>query len=219
MKRKLVCVLGLGLFGSSVAKSLARNGMDVIAMDLSMDHVEEVMDEVDLAIQGDFTKFDQLEAVGVADVDAAVIAAGERLEVAILAIMNLKKLGVENVIVKTKNEDYKEVLLKVGASRVILPEVEIGIRLGNELSSSNIVDFLELDDDYHILELEVEEEWIGKSIIELDIRNKYGYNIIAISPKHLNKYQVSFNPDYKFEKHDKILVFSENKSINEKLVM
>lgn len=219
MKRKLVCVLGLGLFGSSVAKSLARNGMDVIAMDLSMDHVEEVMDEVDLAIQGDFTKFDQLEAVGVADVDAAVIAAGERLEVAILGIMNLKKLGVENVIVKTKNEDYKEVLLKVGASRVILPEVEIGIRLGNELSSSNIVDFLELDDDYHILELEVEEEWIGKSIIELDIRNKYGYNIIAISPKHLNKYQVSFNPDYKFEKHDKILVFLENKSINEKLVM
>jgi len=219
MKRKLVCVLGLGLFGSSVAKSLARNGMDVIAMDLSMDHVEEVMDEVDLAIQGDFTKFDQLEAVGVADVDAAVIAAGERLEVAILGIMNLKKLGVENVIVKTKNEDYKEVLLKVGASRVILPEVEIGIRLGNELSNSNIVDFLELDDDYHILELEVEEEWIGKSIIELDIRNKYGYNIIAISPKHLNKYQVSFNPDYKFEKHDKILVFLENKSINEKLVM
>lgn len=215
--KKTVAVLGLGLFGSAVAKALAKNGVDVIAVDIKMDHVEEVMNEVEYPVQADFTKIDQLEATGVSDADVAVIAAGEKLEITILGIMNLKKLGVETVIVKTKNEDYKEVLLKVGATRVILPEVEMGIRLGNELANSNIIDFLQLDDDYHILELNIMDEWIGHSIKHLDIRNKYSYNIIALKPHAANKYLAQIDPNYVFTKGDSVLVFSENKEINKSL--
>ncbi len=217
--KKTVAVLGLGLFGSALAKSLAKNGVEVIAVDLLMEHVEEVMDDVEMPVQADFTKIDQLQEVGVLDADVAVIAAGERLENTILGIMNLKKLGIKEVIVKTKNETYKEVLLKVGATRVILPEKEMGLRLGHELANASIVDFLELDEENHILELNVLDDWIGHTILELDVRNKYGYNIIAIKPSKTHRYQAQVDPNYTFEREDIVLVISENKDINQQLVV
>ncbi|NLW14759.1 MAG: TrkA family potassium uptake protein [Erysipelothrix sp.] len=208
--KKTVAVLGLGLFGSSVAKTLAKNGVDVIALDLQMDHVEEVMDDVELPVQADFTKIDQLINAGVGDADVAIIGVGEKLEITILGIMNLKKLGVKEVIVKTKNQAYKEVLMKVGATRVILPEVESGVRLGNELASSNIVDLLQLDEDYHILEINIPEDWIGHSILELDIRTKYGYNIIAIKSIATHTFLAQIDPGYVFKEKDVVLVMAQN---------
>lgn len=216
---KTVAVLGLGLFGSALAKSLAKNGVDVIAVDLLMDHVEEVMDDVEMPVQADFTKMDQLIEVGVGDADIAIIASGERLENTILGIMNLKKMGIQEVIVKTKNETYKEVLLKVGATRVILPEKEMGMRIGHELANAGIVDFLELDENNHILELKAQKDWINKTIVELDIRNNYGYNIIAIKPQGAYRYQAQIDPNYKFQEEDLILVISENKDVNQSLIV
>lgn len=212
---KTVAVLGLGLFGSALALTLARNGIEVIAVDLKMDHVEEVMGEVEMPVQADFTKIDQLIEVGVKDADIAVIAAGERLENTILGIMNLKKLGIEEVIVKTKNRDYREVLLKVGATRVILPESEMGVRLAHELSNSKVIDYLAIDDEYHILEIAIQKEWIGKSIIKLDVRNKFGYNILAIKSLESRKYSAQIDPHYVFKKGDLVLVMSENKEMND----
>ena len=124
---RTIGVLGLGLFGTSVARTLARGNVDVIAMDMNMDHVEEVVNEVAVAVQGDFTKLDQLAEAGFGDCDEIIIASAERLENSILAILNLKKLNIDNITVKTKNKEYREVLLKVGATRVILPEVEMGV--------------------------------------------------------------------------------------------
>ncbi len=214
---KTVAVLGLGLFGSALAKTLARDGVDVIAVDSKMDHVEEVMLDVEMPVQADFTKIDQLIEVGVKDADIAVIAAGERLENTIIGIMNLKKLGIKEVIVKTKNKDYKEVLLKVGATRVILPESEMGIRLAHEISNATVIDHLALDENYHILELNVLREWIGKAIYKLDIRKNYGYNILAIKSVNDSQYNLQVSPAYVFEKGDTILVLSENKAMNESL--
>ncbi len=215
--KKTVAVLGLGLFGSAVARTLAQNGAEVIAIDLNMEHVEEVLDSVYHAIQADFTKIDQLREAGVEDADVAIVATGEKLEITILGIMNLKKLGIQEVIVKTKNVSYKEVLLKVGATRVILPEVEIGIRLANEITSTNVLDAFELDEKYHLVELNVMSDWIGKAINELDLRNEHGLNIIAWKQHMDDNYNPIVNPDYIIEEGDIFLVFSENQEINHSL--
>lgn len=215
--KKVVAVLGLGLFGSAVAKTMAENGIEVIAIDSNMDHVEEVMDFVDVAVQADFTKIDQLEAAGVRNADIAVVATGEKLEITILGIMNLKKMGIQDVIVKTKNVAYKEVLIKVGATRVILPEAEMGMRLGRELSNATIIDFLQLDERYHILEITAKEKWIGKTIIEANLRETEGYNIIAINPHGIDDYMVQLDPNYVFKEGDVLIVISENSEVNKSL--
>lgn len=214
---KTIAVLGLGLFGSAVARTLAQNDIDVIAIDLNMNHVEEVLDCVYHAVQADFTKMDQLRAAGVENAEIAIVATGEKLEVTILGIMNLKKLGIQEVIVKTKNASYKEVLLKVGATRVILPEVEMGIRLGNELSSTNVIDSFQVDDKYNLVEINVMKEWIGKPINILDFRNKYGLNIVALKSKTSANYNPQVNPNYIIREGDIFLVFSENSEINHSL--
>lgn len=215
--KKTVAVLGLGLFGSSVARTLAQNGSEVIAIDLNMDHVEEVLDYVYHAIQADFTKIDQLKEAGVSEADTAIVATGEKLEITILGIMNLKKLGIKEVIVKTKNTSYKEVLLKVGATRVILPEVEMGIRLANELSKTNVLETFEVDDKYNLVELNVMENWIGKSINDVDLRNVHGLNIIALKTDESKNYNPQIDPNYLIKEGDIFLVFSENIKINHSL--
>lgn len=116
MKKTIIGVLGLGLFGTSIARTLSKNNVDVIAMDKNMDHIEEVVEEISLGVQGDFTRLDQLSEAGFADCDEVVIASAEKLEDSILAILNLKKLGVPKITVKTKNFEYQEVLMKVGAT-------------------------------------------------------------------------------------------------------
>lgn len=215
--KKTIAVLGLGLFGSAVARNLAQSGVEVIAIDLNMDHVDEVLDCVYHAVQADFTKIDQLKAAGVESADIVIVATGEKLEVTILGIMNLKKLGIQEVIVKTKNISYKEVLLKVGATRVILPEVEMGIRLANELSATSVLDSFELDEKYHLVEINVMESWIGKSISELDLRNIHGMNIIAMKTQKSDNYNPQVDPEYIVKEGDIFLLFSENKAVNHSL--
>lgn len=196
MNRKTIGVLGLGLFGSSVAKTLSENNIDVIAMDYNMDHVEEVVDLVDVAIQGDFTKINQLQDAGFAECDEVVIASAEKLENTILAILNLKKLGVPLITAKTKSEDYREVLEMVGASRVILPEIEMGVQMGTTLSNPIVSELIKLDDRYNVIEFQCQKSWIGKSIVQIDFRNNYNTNIIAIRPKKTDEFTIEFGPNY-----------------------
>ncbi|MDN6162201.1 MAG: TrkA family potassium uptake protein [Atopostipes sp.] len=202
MKRKTIGVLGIGLFGSSVAKTLAENDIDVIAMDSNMDHVEEVVDVVDVAIQGDFTKLNQLQDAGFAECDEVVIASAEKLENTILAVLNLKKMKVPLITAKTKSEDYREVLEMVGATRVILPEIEMGVQMGTMLSNPIVSELVKLDNRYNVIEFQGQESWIGKTIVEIDFRNNYNTNIIAIRPKRTDEYDIAFGPDYVVNKGD-----------------
>lgn len=196
MKTNTIGVLGLGLFGTSVARTLAASGVDVIAMDHNMNHVEEVVDDVALAIQGDFTKLDQLKDAGFGECDQVVIASAEKLENSILAILNLLKLNVSDIIVKTKNKDYREVLMKVGATRVILPEVEMGVQIGNMLANPTVHELMALDNRYNIIEFPCNKKWVGKSIVEIDFRNNYDTNIIAIQRANSIDYTIEFKPTY-----------------------
>ena len=205
MRISTIGVLGLGLFGSSLARTLAENNVDVIAIDKNMDHVEEVLEDVAVAIQGDFTKIDHLIEAGFADCDQAVIAAAEKLEDSILAILNLKKLGIDNITVKTKSEEYREVILKVGASRVILPEVEMGVQVALMLANPTVHELFKLDNRYNIIEFPHQPVWVGKTIAEIDFRNKYNTNIIAIRPIKTHEFTIEFGPDYVVQENDLFL--------------
>lgn len=205
MNQKTIGVLGLGLFGSSVAKTLANNGIDVIAMDSNMDHVEEVVDLVDVAIQGDFTKLNQLQDAGFGECDEVVIASAEKLENTILAVLNLKKLGIPSITVKTKSEEYREVLEMVGVTRVILPEVEMGVQMGNLLSNPTVSELVKLDDRYNVVEFQSHHSWLGKSVAEIDFRNNYQANIIAIRPKKTDEFTIEFGPEYMVNEGDMFL--------------
>ena len=211
--KKTVAILGLGLFGASVAKTLARQEVDVIAIDSNMERVEEVMDYVEHAVKGDFTKIDHLTQAGVDGADIAIIASGERLESSIMAVLNLKKIGVKEVIVKTKNADYLEVLKKVGADRVLLPEVEIGKRIANEIAKHSIIDSLAIDENYNIIEVHPLKEWIGKTFHEADLRNRYGFNVLAIKDVGTNKMETRIVPDRIISDGDLFVVLADSEDI------
>lgn len=218
MTKQTIAVLGLGLFGVAVARTLANKGVDVIALDLNMDHVDEVSDVVELAMQVDFTKIEQLKAAGVENCDTAIIATGEKLEVAILGIMNLKKLGIKNVIVKTKNLTYREVLIKVGADRVILPEVEMGMRLAHDVSSTDVLDVIRLDDKYNVAEIHSLPEWYGKAIQSLNIRDDYGINIIALKAVDNDDFTIQVDPSHVIKENDIFVLLYENTPETQKLI-
>lgn len=217
MKQTTIGVLGLGLFGSSVARTLAQNNVDVIAMDKNMDHVEEVMEDVDAAIQGDFTRLEQLTDAGFGECDEVVIAASERLEDSILAILNLLTLGVSEITVKTKNIQYREVLLKVGATRVILPEVEMGVQIATMLANPTVHELIQLDSRYNIIEFPYREKWVGKDIIEMDFRNKYDTNIIAVQPANSNDFTIEFSPQYVITEGDIFIGVTTDKGMKQLL--
>jgi len=208
-------VLGLGLFGVSVARTLADNNVDVIAIDKNMDHVEEVLDEVAVAVQGDFTKIDHLIEAGFSDCDQVVVAAAEKLEDSILAILNLKKLGIDEITVKTKNQDYQEVLLKVGATRVILPEVEMGVQIAIMLANPTVHELLKLDNNYNIVEFPFQPAWVGKSIVEIDFRKRYKTNIIAVRPAQTNEFTIEFGPNYVVQEGDIFLGVSPDEVVKD----
>ncbi len=195
-------ILGLGLFGTSVARTLSKNNVDVLVMDKNMDHLEEVIEEVAVGVQGDFTRLDQLADAGFGDCDEVVIASAEKLEESILAILNLRKLGVPKITVKSKNTDYQEVLLKVGATRVILPEVEMGQQVAMMLANPTVHELMKLDSHYNIIEFPAKSSWINKQIAHVDFRKHYDLNIIAIQHAHSTDFTIEFGPDYLIQDGD-----------------
>lgn len=215
MRRKTIAVLGLGLFGTSLARTLTKENIDVIGMDKNMDHVEEIIDEVAQCLQGDFTKIDQLKDAGVGDCDIAVVATSQRLEDTILAILHLQKLGIEKIIVKSKNADYRDVLLKVGADRVILPEVEMGVRIARELSNPTVHELIGLDNRNNISIFPVKDKWIGKTINQMNFREKYGTNIIAIRKENTEQFHVEFTGDYIIQENDEFLGISTGDTLRQ----
>ena len=202
MKKTTIGVLGVGLFGSAVARTLAQNGVDVIAMDKNMDHVEEILDDVEFAVQGDFTKIDQLIEAGIDECSEVVIASAEKLEDSILAIINLQKLKIPAITVKTKNKDYQEVLSKVGATRVILPEAEMGVQTALTLANPSVHELIKLDNTYNVIEFPYRDNWVGKTIEEIDFRKQYHINIIAIKSIQNDNFTIEFKPRYVVNKGD-----------------
>lgn len=180
MARKQYVVIGIGRFGLSVAKTLYAMDNDVMVIDSNEDAIQEIADSVTHAVQMDATDEAALRSLGIRNFDVAVITIGADIQSSIMVTLLIKELGVKYIIAKAHNELHAKVLYKIGADRVVLPEKDMGVRVAHNLVSSNILDYIELSPDYSIAEIVSPEEWHGKTLRELNMRARYGINVMAI---------------------------------------
>ena len=186
-------VFGLGRYGIAVAKELIRNGAEVLAVDINDDNVKIASLELPLCKCADVTNASVIEQLGISNIDVVVIAMANNLEASVMAITLCKEAGVKTVIAKCANKMHQKILKKIGADKVVFPESESGVRLAKNLLSSGFVDMVELSEDVAVLEIDVAKEWIGKTLIELNLRKKYSINIIAIKDKGHTSIEVDPN--------------------------
>jgi len=177
---KRVVVIGLGIFGSQLARQLYEKGVEVVAIDKNRDIVQKIKDHSTKAVLADATDKEVLESIGIAADDTVVISFGEDLSASTLLTLYLKEMKVREIIVKVPNEDYKRILLKVGASEAIIPEREMANKVARSIISPNVLEYLPISEDYTICELAPPTAFIGKSLAELDLRKKYQLQVIAI---------------------------------------
>ena len=177
---KSYAVIGLGRFGSFVATGLYNYGEDVLAIDSSEEHINGIADRVTRAVVADARNKEVLKSLGVAECDVAVVGIASDLAASVLITMNLKSLGVPTVICKAHDDTHREILEKLGADRVIIPERDVSEKTAASLAKPNILEFVELSEDYGIVECNAPAAWMGKKILDLNIRAKYGVNILAI---------------------------------------
>jgi trk system potassium uptake protein TrkA len=180
MARRSFAVIGLGRFGSATATTLVELGQDVIGIDGSEDKVREMSDSVLQAVQLDATDERALRAAGIQNVDVAVISIGEDIESSLLVVMLVKELGIPTIIAKAVTPLHGRILEKLGVSRVIFPEREMAQRLAHSLVVPNVLDYIELSRDFSIIELPAPQEFVGKTLKQLELRPRYGLTLIAV---------------------------------------
>lgn len=205
---KSYVVIGLGRFGVEAAVRLCELGAEVLAIDTRSDVVQQVSSSVTHAVVADARDKEVLRALGVADFDCAVVAIGDSLTDSVLATMNLLELGVPHLVCKAYDETHSQILRKLGAHQVLIPERDQAARLARSLSSPNVLDFIELSSDYGIIELPAPKSWQGKTLKELNVRAKLGVNIIAV--ENGDKTNVSPSADYRIGEKDTMVILGEN---------
>lgn len=210
--KKSVVVFGLGKFGMRVATKLYDQGIDVMAVDKNYDLVQDAADSVTVASQADFLDDEVIKELGLSNFDIAVVATGESLEASIVATLAAKDAGIEEVIVKSNSPKKGRVLKKLGADRIIYPELDMGDRLARSISRSNLLEFIHFSQEYGIMEVRAKESWIGKTIREMDFRNTYQRNIIAINRQ--GDYIVSPKAEDVIEKGDVLILIGKEKDAN-----
>lgn len=204
-------VIGLGRFGGEVARQLHIQGCEVLAVDTDHELVQRISDDVTQAVVADARDKSVLRALGVKDFDCAVVGIGDDLANSVLAVMNLKELGVPYVVCKAHDETHREVLKKLGADRVVIPEMENANRLAKSLASENVLDYIELSEDYGIIDVPAPAAWENKSLIELNVRAKLGVNILAI--KRDGGITVSPNADFRINCGDVIVILGSTAAL------
>ncbi len=209
---KTYAVFGLGRFGYAVAKELTASGAEVLAVDSDEAAVNAVKGEIPLCKCADVTDPEVLDRLGVANIDVVIVAMANSFESAVLATTLCKEIGVKTVIVKCANETHKKILIRVGADRVVFPESESGVRMAKNLVSSGFVDLMELSRGVSMIQLEVRPEWMGKTILELNLRKKYAINVVAI--RKGGSVDVNVRPDTVLEGDMKLIVIANSERLN-----
>ncbi|MFT9494073.1 potassium channel family protein [Anaerosolibacter sp.] len=208
---KQFVVIGCGRFGSSVARTLYSLGYDVLAIDENEDVIQDIADSVTHAVQVDATDETSLKSLGIRNFDVAVVTIGSDIQSSILITLIAKELGIKYVVTKAQNELHAKVLYKIGADRVVFPERDMGVRVAHNLVSSNILDYIEVAPDYSIVEISALKEWEGKNLKDLNMRAKYGINVMAI--KHGAEINISPNASDMINKDDVLVVVGHNDDI------
>ena len=209
---KSYIVIGLGRFGTEVARQLCEYGCEVLAIDTNEELVGQVSDLVTHAVVGDARDKGVLRALGAADFECAIVAIGGSLGNSVLATMNLKELGIPKIVCKAHDETHRQVLLKLGADQVVIPEKENAGRLARSLSNPNVLEYIELSEEYGIIEVPAPKRWQGKTLKELNVRAKLGVNIIAI--ERGAKIDVSPAADYRILEGDIMVVLGDTDALS-----
>jgi trk system potassium uptake protein TrkA len=200
------CVIGLGHFGYHVARSLYDAGHEVVAIDMDPEKVQGIQDHASYAIVGDAASKEFLSGQGLAEMSAVVVSTGERSHLATLITLYLKELKVPRILVKAINEDHGRILGKVGATEVIFPEKDMAIKVARGLASPNILEFIPLGEEYSITEAAPPAYFVGKTLIDLDLRKKFKVTIIGIKDV-LTDHFIAVPPPTQVIKDSDLLVF------------
>ena len=213
MQSKQIVVLGLGVFGSTITKTLSQYGCEVVAVDKCPECVQRVSEFATKAVIGDITDKQFLVDLGLEEFDVGIVAIGNHLEESLLGVLNLKEIGIPYIIAKAKNKRFKDILEKIGADRIIRPEKEMGERVARTLLRKNITDLVELDENYSLVEMKVPQAWVGHTLSSLDLRKKYGINILGQRDMETQKIELSVNPEYVLRMNDHFLMVAETEKI------
>ena len=208
---KSYAVIGLGRFGTKIATSLYEYGEDVIAIDNNEELVNEIADNVTRAATADAKNKSELLHLGVAECDCAIVALGSDLAASVLVTMNVKSLVVKHIICKAHDDTHREILEKLGADKVIIPERDVAVKTARALASPDFLEFIDLSEEYGIIEVVPPKPWVGKTIRELNIRNKYGVNIIAVKKKE--RIHVTVPADYEISEDETLVILGEYKAL------
>ena len=204
--KKTYAVFGLGRYGTAVAKELVENGMEVIAVDVDQKIVNDRAAFLPVCKCADVTDAEVIDRLGIGNIDIVIVSMANSLESSVMAVTLCKEAGVKTVIAKAANEMHRKILLKVGADQVVFPEKESGLRLAKNLLSSGFIDMISLSKDVSMLEIEVKDEWVGKNLIELNLRKRYGINIVAV--KKGGAVDVTINPDEALDADTTLIVIA-----------
>lgn len=214
MAQRTIGILGLGIFGQSILKGLKDQDVEVIAIDDHEDVINQYESIITTGVVGDITDLDLLDAADIGNCDTVVIATGENLESSVLAVMHCKALGVERVIAKVKSEVTKEVLEKIGADLVILPEVEAGMSLAKMILFQHRIEVFQLDDEVVVVEFTVPSAWVGKSIRELAVRDQYQLNIIGYRDAEDQPLHIQIGPDFIWPEGVRVMAVTDNQYLD-----
>lgn len=207
MVKKQILVLGLKTFGMSIVKQLSKYNCEVLAIDKEMDRVEIADEYATHAIQLDIRNADEIGELSLKSFDIAIITVDD-IEASIMASLIFKEQGIETVIVKAKNNVHKRILEKMEVDKIISPEEEMGIKLAKSIMNVSVIDAINFSDEYNILEINALDKWLGKTIAKLDLRNKYGMNVLCVK-NHDKELEISPSPDYEIGKGDILVAIVE----------
>ena len=216
MKRKF-CVIGLGSFGFHVVETLDEEGHEVIAIDADKDKIQAVKDICSYAILGDAANKAFLSSQGVQDMDAVVVSTGDRSHLSTLITLYLKELKVPRIYVKAVDEDHGHILEKVGATDVIYPEKDMAKRIAHTMSSPNILEFIPLAEEYSLSETEPPKNFIGKTLLELELRKKFHVTVIAIKDVLTDRFIPAPPPTYLIKDSDVLILIGKTEDVDKVL--
>lgn len=204
-------VIGLGRFGSSVAQVLFDMGYEVLVMDENPERVQQLNHVSTHAVQADSTDEKAMKELGIRNFDVVVVAIGADIQASILTTLVLKDMGVKKIVAKAQNERHGQVLYKIGADKVVYPEYDMGLRVAHNLISPNVLDFVELSSEYSVAELTVSRDMVGKTLAEMDVRVRFGVNVIAI--KNKGEFNIAPSATDFLKDQDVLIVLGHNKDL------
>ena len=212
-KDKQYLVIGCGRFGSSVAKKMCQLGNEVMVIDKDEDSINNIAELVTHTAIVDVTEERDLKSIGLGNFDVVIVAISSDIRASIMATVMAKEMGVPKVVCKAKDELQAKVLYKIGADKVVFPERDMGIRLAYNLASENILDQINLDPEYSIMEIVTPQNWVGKTIIELNLRAKYDITVLAV--KTQSGLKVMPSPNYKMQEKNILIIIGNTDKISD----